>query len=363
MNEPTQRAGPALSQGGFLLALILPSTFLGFLVTAPHSPWEALAFLGPLAVLIGLDLSPRLDWCGTPTPFGAALAQGVLAVVGCLAPVIVIALCQAIQRVSLDSAADLMSLLTDFVVLRLLGGAYLCCSVIAPAHELLHRSQPLQRALSRGLLLLVFADPFWLSHGPAHHRCLGQAGDPSSAGIDEDYEVFFRRSLKAQWQFAARRFPFGFALGLGIELALLATAGLIFGWLAALIWLWLAWLAQRLLEAVNYFQHFGLSTGQKSGPSRGRAWGWDGAVSYFLFFGLTRHQDHHRRPWLPFHALEADRDVPGLPLGYLGTAIWVKNHSRSFRRWAQGRLHPEVSAARQKTHSSGAWLRFKQFID
>ena len=363
MNERTQSAAWLFSNGGFVLPLILPLTFLGFLWTAPHSPLQALAFLLPLVFLLGLDLWPRLDWCGTPTPLGAALGQGVLGVLSALAPLILVGLGEAIQRVGLDSSIDLMSLLADAVVLRLLGGSYFCCSVIAPAHELLHRSRPLQRALSRGLLLLVFADAFWLSHGPAHHRCLGQSGDPSSAQIDEDYEAFFRRSLRAQWRFAADRFQGDFALGLVIELVLLVLAGLTYGWLAALVWLWLALIAQRLLEAVNYFQHFGLIARSAEDPDRVRAWGCDGAASYFLFFGLTRHQDHHRRPWLPFHALEADPRVPRLPLGYLGTAIWVKNHSQGFRRWAQGRLQRLHSGGLQNTDSSGAWLEFKQFID
>jgi alkane 1-monooxygenase len=139
-----------------------------------------------------------------------------------------------------------------------------------------------------------------------------------------------------QWQMAYRLHPRAFRRGVLIQSLLLLTYAFIFGGIAALVWLYLSWVAIRLLEAVNYFQHYGLTT--ESAAGHHTAWRCDGAVSFFLFLGLTRHADHHRRPMAPFDELRPEDEGPELPMGYLGTAVWVKNHSRSYGRFAQGRL-------------------------
>jgi alkane 1-monooxygenase len=184
--------------------------------------------------------------------------------------------------------------------------------------------------------LLVFADFFYFAHRAGHHRYLGTREDPSTARRGELYGEFWRRSVRAQWQIAFRFSRQGVWRGLFLQIVNLCLFGWFFGLAAALIWVYLSAVAIRLLEAVNYFQHYGLIRQGQRDPVT--AWRCDSAISYFLFLGLTRHDDHHQRPAAPFVELVSMETGPELPMGYLGVAVWVKNWSRSYARWALARL-------------------------
>lgn len=322
---------------GYVLSLALPLVFLAFLLSGPHPGFTALWWMLPLIGLIGLD-SLRLDPLheGPLREGSEGLGQAVLAIIVVLVPLLLPVMGLFVRDCLRDPDLDAWSLALNLLVLRFLGGTVFCCALIAPAHELMHRRSRFQRRLARGLLWLVFADPFYLTHGAAHHRYLGQAEDPSTARSDEGYDAFFWRSFRRQWSLARHWFPASFGLGLAMEGLLLVIYTSLFGVVAAVIWLYLAWVAQRLLEAVNYFQHFGL--GHEGSAAGAIAWHSQSAVSHYLFFGLTRHADHHLRPTVPFFNLRSVKGTPCLPFGYLGMALWVKNHSSSFRRWALGVL-------------------------
>jgi alkane 1-monooxygenase len=232
--------------------------------------------------------------------------------------------------------------LINLLALRIVIGTNPCCAAIAPAHELIHRRSPVQRLIGRVMLLTVCYDHFWIAHRVGHHARLGSSLDPSTALGHEGFEEFFRKSVTRQWQVAWRYGSAPMLVGLTLELGLLVGFAVAFGGLAAMFLAYQSLLAVRLLETVNYFQHFGLT--RDSTRSGATAWRCDSAVSLFLFLGLPRHADHHRRPAVPFTDLEATDRGPHLPCGYLWAAIWVRNANRSYRTWASAHLASEGAA-------------------
>lgn len=340
--------------GGFALALFLPISLLVFLVTGPHGIEASLLWLLPVPCLILMDCLSGPERRRVPSKDADPYLSLILGLIALLAPLNILALGAFVAKLpEAFVIRDWWVLAIDLLALRMLGGTTFCCSVIAPAHELMHRHPRWVRRVARGLLILVFSDVFYFAHGGGHHRFLGRSQDPSTARCGESYPEFFRRSFMTQWQQALRLHPKAFRRGLSIQLGLLLAFGLGFGGVAALVWLYLSWVAIRLLEAVNYFQHYGLT--EEGALVHHTAWRCDGAVSYFLFLGLTRHADHHRRPMAPFSDLRPDEGGPELPMGYLGTAVWVKNHSRSYGRFARERLRslsPEFENRPQYAYSS-----------
>jgi len=322
---------------GFGMALILPMSLLGFLLSGPHDVVTALLWLLPVPGLIALDCLSGPERRMVPVPQAEFFLSMILVMIALLAPCNLWALGAFVAKLpQAISEGSGWPVALDLLALRMLAGTTLCCSVIAPAHELMHRRPRWVRRVARALLMLVFSDVFYFSHGGGHHRYLGQSQDPSTARLGETYPAFFKRSLLAQWRMALRLHPQAFRRGLLIQALLFVAYASVFGLLAAGVWLYLSWVAIRLLEAVNYFQHYGLTT--ESTAQHHTAWRCDGAVSFFLFLGLTRHADHHRRPMAPFEELRPVDGGPELPMGYLGTAVWVKNHSRSYGRFAQKKL-------------------------
>lgn len=328
---------------GFALSLFLPFLFCLFLLGGPFEGLWALVWMIPVLILILADGFSLPEVRSPAEGAGRAFFQTLSLLLIFMAPVNWGLTGVFLSSLKLEDSSDALALIANLLTLRFLGGTTLCCAVFAPAHEFLHRGSKFFRNGARFLLWLIFADDFFLAHGGGHHRRLGGSEDPSTALKGESYETFFWRSLSNQWAFAKRRYPSRFRMGLMIEIALVLGFALLFGGLAALFWLYLAFVARRLLEAVNYFQHYGLDSAFQA---RGIvAWRSDGAVSYFLFLGLPRHSDHHLRSGHPFSDLIPREGQPILPLGYLGTAIWVKNHSGSYQRWAMRALDALIEGA------------------
>lgn len=321
---------------GFSLALVLPLSTLIFLISAPHTPWAAACWTTPVWVLIAADLISPGERRKIPAHAPAWFFDGLLYALAGLQILNILAMGQMVSSLNWEwrLSDDMVLSLSNLVALRILGGTNACCGVIAPAHELTHRRSRWLQILGRVMLTSVFADHFRLAHKVGHHACLGQAEDPSTATQDETYTQFLRRTLLAQWRVAWRHAPKAVYVSLLVQALYLLVFWYCFGNLAAFMLLYQSSVAVRLLEAVNYFQHFGLT--RAAGWARGSAWRCDSAVSLFLFLGLTRHSDHHQRPTTGFRTLVDQTEYPALPFGYLITAIWVKNASRHFRKWAFG---------------------------
>jgi alkane 1-monooxygenase len=89
--------------------------------------------------------------------------------------------------------------------------------------------------------------------------------------------------------------------------------------------------AIRLLEAVNYFEHWGLVRRGKK-PSPIDSWDTDSRFTLYTLVGLSRHADHHAYATRPYQQLRHWVESPKLPSGYFGTVYMVLLRNRHFRK-------------------------------
>jgi alkane 1-monooxygenase len=342
------RPPPAILRtlAGYSAALLLPLCTLVFLISGPHHPVLALAWTTPLWLCLVADLlspddrsnpDPRLPhW-----PFDAllytlaALQFANIALLG-----------ELVSHLSWHDQEGIITGLANLLAVRVLLGNTSCCSGIAVAHELIHRRQRLPRLLGRALLCTVGYAHFAVEHIRGHHRFVGTAADPATARLGESYREYWRRTIVAQWRSAwrlenerldrlsirglQRWVRHEVLLGTVFELALLTIIAARFGGLAVLVFLWQALAAVRLLEAVNYFQHWGLV--RDSGPFLPRhAWTTDSWFTRHAFLGLSRHADHHTHAARPYFLLNHCTGGLTLPYGYFGMAFLAKTFNRYYQ--------------------------------
>lgn len=315
-----------------LLSFAMPSLALAFVLTGPHPWWLALGFVAVVAAMVVADnhagparAMPRADlpaW-----PFDLVLVAHVALHVANVA-----------LLVRLGARAPLLSL--DTLVGVLLLGSSAGWSAIVVAHELIHRKSKAFQLLGRLLLVTVLYDHFFVEHVRGHHLRIGTDDDPATARFGERFEAFWRRTVKAQfrsaWRLEAKRLGDAdmrlgdprllrstVLHGVIVELLLVAAIAVFAGPLALVWFLAQAWVAIRLLETVNYFEHWGLRRAdRKVRPID--SWDADSAFTLYALVGLSRHADHHAYAARPFQLLRPWDDSPKLPRGYLGMVILVQ---------------------------------------
>ena len=88
--------------------------------------------------------------------------------------------------------------------------------------------------------------------------------------------------------------------------------------------------AVRLLEAVNYFEHWGLTRRNRRITTIDS---WDTASRFTLYtlVGLSRHADHHAVASRPYQQLRYFEDSPKLPYGYFGTVVFLLARNGRFQ--------------------------------
>lgn len=313
---------------GYLSSLLLPIASLGFLSGGPWPWWQALAWTLPVWLLILADaLAPPLRRT-PPEPLPQRPFDAILYAHCLLQPLNIVFMGLLVSHTQWGDATEITGSLVNLLAVRILMGTTSCCAAIAPAHELIHRRSGWQQGLGRMLLCSVLYDHFSVVHGRLHHRYVNGALDPAAARPDESYAAFFRRALLTQWRAAWALDAVNTRRGVAVEALLLLGMAGFFGPLALAMFVYQALAAVRLLEAVNYFQHWGLS------GSHPTAWACDNAVSLFVFLGLPRHDDHHRHALKPYQCLRSQGYGPHLWWGYLGMALLVKNRCAAFRQRA-----------------------------
>lgn len=328
-----------------LLSLYLPLVSVLFLWTGPHRWYEAVLFIWPLVVAHQLDCGPRVErrqpaenlpeW-----PFDGlvyVLAALQLGIVGWL---VVYYTQQAVFSL-------------DMVLTFLIVGGSSGFSIIT-AHELIHRREKGHQLLGRLLLASVLYEHFYTEHLRGHHVRVGTPEDPATARFGESYEPFFRRTVPAQlrsaWRLECRRLGdpdmalldrrqlgnrvlHGLAFEWGVAGAILA----VFGLASFVAFLVQAFMAVRLLEAVNYFEHWGLvRRGARVRPVD--SWDTHSWFTYYGLVGLSRHADHHAWPARPYPQLRVFEEAPLLPIGYVGLVDQVMAQNAEFQQVATEEL-------------------------
>ncbi|MEY2699580.1 MAG: hypothetical protein RIQ52_335 [Pseudomonadota bacterium] len=343
-----------------LASLLLPvSTFTFFVLGPATDPGFSLLCLLVIPLCLALDhWGPRCrkdrQACqarDTGNIFLCLLAMLQFANIGLM-------LC-FVSAIEWQGASLWMGML-NLIAVRMLQGTTSCASGIAVAHELIHKRDWRLRLLGRGLLVTVLYEHFAVAHLRGHHREVATPKDPATARLGEDFQAFYRRALKDQfsqaWSLEARRLG---TLGAGnilqhqvlqgllAQTLLLAGIAYTFGLLALAVFIYQAVVAVRMLECVNYFQHWGLDRGDLRRPGEPHAWATDSWFSLHCFLGLARHAEHHSHPSIPYQSLRYPHDSPQLPFGYFGMTFLVRLDNAGFQRMALQELE------RKKTTPDG----------
>ena len=247
---------------------------------------------------------------------------------------------------------DCLVSVVNLVVVRFVVATSSGTSAIVVAHELIHRPQKYWQLCGRALLLSVCYQHFIITHKQGHHVSVGMAEDIAAARFSESFKDYWRRAyigqLRYAWHVEQQRLGLADSQvshwqvlnnqvlqGVLLEVLLLLLVTLYFGWLAAALFIYQAVAAVRILEAVNYFQHWGLSDGRF-----GKSYGWVNRswLTSYLFIGLANHIGHHTDENAHFYQIPYSEQGPRLPYGYFVMNLWVKLGNSSYQKMAKQAL-------------------------
>ncbi len=322
-----------------LISLATPLYTLAYVTTGPHPGYAAPCWLLVIPAVWMLD---RQSGPALHVPVSAAASWPFDAI---LVVLTLLQLANVALALRLVSQAGLFSAAVPVTILLVgVGSGY---SAIVVAHELVHRRGAMA-LLGRVLLCTVLCDHFSVEHVRGHHARVGTDAEPATARFGESYRSFWRRTvpgqLRSAWRLECKRLgdelmpwndrrQLGNAVlhGIVAELVLAAAVTMTFGWVALGVFVWQAYIAVRLLEAVNYFEHYGLRRAAKR-VQPVDSWDSDSWFTLFALVGLSRHADHHANASRPFQALRACDESPKLPHGYVVTALMAMFANRRLRR-------------------------------
>lgn len=349
------------SRFSYLLAFVLPVSTCLFLTGGPYSWQMALAWTLPFWFILLVDwLGPELQ---TPSDNRTSTLyyDGILYALTFLQLINISLMLGWVTRLTWHNLDVQMNSVVNLVALRFMVGTSSGTSGIVVAHELIHRNSRLQRLLGHLLLYSVCYDHFVIAHRRGHHHHLGMPEDIATARFGESFRAYWHRTylgyFRYAWQSELDRLningqPWQLRLirhqglqGLLIEVTLLSTIIWVYGWLAALMFLYQAFVAVRILEAVNYFQHWGLGDGRF-----GNTFGWftTSWLSRHALIGLSNHIGHHQNQCSHYHRIAYSERGPKMPYGYFVMNLWVKLHNPSYQKMAEN----ELVNFRQKMESS-----------
>jgi alkane 1-monooxygenase len=203
-------------------------------------------------------------------------------------------------------------------------------------HELTHRTTDRGAMFAgRWLLALTFDAEFAIEHVYGHHRRLATPADPATARRGEHFYRYLLRSVTGQSRsaFARQRLD---TLGHGtwslhnrylrgwlMSAAIVAAFWLAAGPVGALVFVMSALAGRSVLEAVNYFEHYGLVRDPELPVEPRHSWNSNKRLSNAVLFNLARHSHHHAEGDAQFWQLRAYPEAPTLPYGYLTSMLLV----------------------------------------
>jgi len=337
-----------LNELKYLSSFIFPLCVLAFVITGPHSPSVALLWTLPLWFMVLLDwLSPRLSVTHKSHYAPEVYYDVILYALALLQFLIIGFMLHTASQLSWESGEALLQTLVNLIVLRILVGTSSGSSAIIVAHELIHRRSSLNRLLGKMLLYTVCYEHFMIAHLHNHHPHVASQEDIATARHNENFDHYWRRvysdNFKFAWTFeqnrlnkqADHRLSFWHnkvLQGILIEISLTLLIVIIFGWLAAFIFLYQALAGVRLLETINYHQHWGLD---KCNNQPAVAWSNPSSFTHYALIGLAKHIGHHQFAQEPYYRIPNLQQGPELPYGYFVTNLWVKLNNRHFCQTAQ----------------------------
>jgi alkane 1-monooxygenase len=230
------------------------------------------------------------------------------------------------------------------------------------AHELGHRANKSEQALSKLMLLPALYQHFFVEHNRGHHKHVATDKDPATARFGENVYAFWFRSVsgswrsawalererlqkenKPEWSLANEMLRFSV-----VQTLWLVGIGAFFGWKGLLGALAIAVVGFLLLETINYIEHYGLQrkplpSGRPEPVSPAHSWNSDHELGRIFLYELSRHSDHHYKATRKYQILRHLDESPQLPFGYpagillaLFPPLWFGVMNRRAERAMQG---------------------------
>ncbi|MEO1796931.1 MAG: alkane 1-monooxygenase [Pseudomonadota bacterium] len=252
------------------------------------------------------------------------------------------------------------------------------------SHELLHQKPKIEVWMADLLLAMVMYSHFRSEHVLVHHRYVGTPRDPVTARYNTGFHRFFPRVIwqtyrsafnaektvlrrkSKPWHDAANPFWRYWAL----QLAFIALAFVIGGWMGIALFLFQAIVAIWQLELVNYIEHYGLTRkhlgkGKYEYVQPRHSWNSAHKVSNWLLINLQRHSDHHFKADRRFPLLQTygEEEAPNLPYGYpvmtmlaMCPPLWRRVMNPKVRAWRK-RFYPEIEDWTAYNKGTNDWPR------
>ncbi len=292
-----------------------------------------------------------LDWLNVESSqheeheYEGLFYDGIVYVLFVLQFVNIVLMLRYVSQLQWQTQNDVLAGIVNLIAVRFLVATSSGTSGIVVAHELIHRPQHYMQLMGRLLLCSVCYEHFCITHKRGHHLSFGMPEDIATARLGESFRDYWRRVyigyLRYAWHSEQERlstdpnplrlFKNQVLQGLVFELLLLAVIISVFGWLAAVMFLYQAFAAMRILEAVNYFQHWGLGEGRY-----GNTYGWvtNSWLSRHVLMGLSHHIGHHQDENKRFYEISYSEAGPKMPYGYFVMNLWIKLDNASYQKMA-----------------------------
>ena len=331
----------------YLSSFFFPGCVIWFLYTGPHDVTGALLWTIPLWSLIVVDwLSPKTNPNEKKRVVSSWFYDAILYALTFVQFLIISLLLFYASQLQWGTTYEIATSIVNLIVMRILVGTTSGSSAIIVAHELIHRSEMHMRVLGRLLLYTVCYEHFVIAHMRGHHLSVATPQDIATARLGESFETYWKRvyvgHFKYAWNSELQRLNLtqtpvyhykmlanSVLQGLIVEFTLVMLMLAAFGWAAAIIFLYQAFSGVRLLETINYYQHWGLEQG-KAGNTL--AWVNQSSLTEYALVGLSNHIGHHQNATTSFHEIPYSEQGPKMPYGYFVTNLWVKLHNESYRR-------------------------------
>lgn len=342
-----------LNQIYSLLCLFFPCAVLTFLLTGPHNSVGALTWTLALWLMVAADwLSPRISSKKSfqkfkekslNKPSQSTFFNGLLYALALLQFCNIGFMLVYASQLKWQSSGEIITSIVSLIVLRIMVGTSSGSSGIIVAHELIHRSSKGLQLLGRLLMCTVCYEHFVIAHKQGHHRRVAKPNDIATAKGGELYEDYCKRVYVEHWHYAWQYEKQRLAItscplllklisnrvlqGMLVEMLLVIGIIFIFGWLSAVLFLYCAYAGVRLLEAINYFQHWGL----RQRAPHVLAWVNDSWVTHYALLGMSYHIEHHEHATTHYQDIGYSDQGPIMPYGYFVTNLWVKLNNRSYQ--------------------------------
>jgi len=243
-------------------------------------------------------------------------------------------------------------------------------------HELLHRRNPVGRLFATLIGTFYFDPTRDVSHIHTHHIHLGTARDsdtcPRGYSVYRFVPTAVYGSLKDFFEMEAMRCkktgnslfsPIGRLMKAIYQISILL--GLIFwfaGLTAALVALCGMIISRTWVEALNYYQHYGLIRVEGKKYNSQHIWNHLNPIGRMMSFELTNHNDHHMDSYAPYYKLKPKTDGPQMPSVLLCFAaglippVWFKFIAKPrLKDWDFNHATPEERELAREANKKAGW--------